>query len=70
MGLALLLLASQWAAGAAWAEGDAQISRLLGYYEKKTVYVAPEVSVSFAHHAKQLDGCEVLIGEDELCWAC
>ena len=46
MGLAILLLSSQCVSGAALAEADAQVNRVLGVYEKKTVYVTPEVSVS------------------------
>lgn len=39
---------------------------MLGTFEKKTVYVAPQVSVSFAEHAKNMDGSKVIVHEDEL----
>ena len=62
-GLVLLLLASS---SAVFAEADAPVHPVLGVYEKRTVYVDSNVSVTFAQHAENMDGGRMILGEDDL----
>lgn len=45
------------------------VNPMQGTFEKKAVYVASDVSVSFAEHAMNTDGSKIIIHDDELVMA-